>query len=353
MQADDQSLELISRVSDGALRDALSLLDQVLAMSNGVCEYNTAIEILGLVTNQNLIRLMDKIIDKDMVGAISEIDDIILNGKDIHVFIKDFINHLRNCMISKVSVNPEDVLDMSNESIEIITNQSSKIRTEEILRFIKILQDAEEKSKWSTNNRVYLELAVIKMIKIEYDSTEEILLSRINRLEKQLKSGVVVTQANAEIAQGVETTQKSQGRERREEVTSQKSQVVPKEEPQNIPQSGSGNIDSDTVKRKWKDILETFKAQRKMVVYASLVTGKVGECRNGEVEIVYEPQFEFNKSRLEKEPQRTEVNNIMSEALGERVRVKYSIIGKQENAGQDNEELLRNAFGGENVQIID
>ncbi|HBC96567.1 MAG TPA: DNA polymerase III subunit gamma/tau, partial [Clostridium sp.] len=64
--ADDKSLNLISRICDGAMRDALSVLDQAISMGSGKVEYNSIIEMLGLVTNENLFRLTDSIIEKNV-----------------------------------------------------------------------------------------------------------------------------------------------------------------------------------------------------------------------------------------------------------------------------------------------
>ena len=186
---DNKSLKLIARMSDGAMRDALSILDQAISMGNGKVDYEQVINMLGLVTNENLIKLTNTIIDKDVENSIRIIDDVVYAGKDINLFIKDMIHHMRNLMMAKVTQKPEDVLDMSEENINFLKEQANKIRIEEIMRCIRILQECEEQSKWSKQGRVYLELAVIKMCKIEYDTSKEVLLSRINNLEKAIKEG--------------------------------------------------------------------------------------------------------------------------------------------------------------------
>lgn len=131
--ADDKSLNLISRICDGAMRDALSVLDQAISMGSGKVEYNSIIEMLGLVTNENLFRLTDSIIEKNVELAMKVIDDIVLSGKDIYNFIKEMIVHLRNLLMVKVSNNPEEILDVSEENMELLKEQAQKIRVEEII----------------------------------------------------------------------------------------------------------------------------------------------------------------------------------------------------------------------------
>ncbi|WP_163194957.1 DNA polymerase III subunit gamma/tau [Clostridium thermarum] len=339
--AEDRSLQLVARISDGAMRDSLSVLDQAISMGGGKVEYDNLVGMLGLVTNENLLRLTDAIIEKNIENALRLIDDIVLSGKDVYTFIKDLITHLRNLMIAKVSNSPEDILDMSLENIAQITEQAQKIRVEEIMRDIRILQEAEEQARWSKQSRIYLELAIIKLCKIEYDTSKEVLLARINRLEEAIKQGRITLTA--------------------EKAATATKQPVLKEEPKAVMEVKQhreeeinihSQITLDTVKKAWKDILETFKARRQMILYASLMTGKPVKCNNGIIEVLYDQQYAFNKQRLEKEENRRVVEEIFSDALREKVRLRY-IIDAPERNGRSPEEMLIETFGEEVVEIID
>lgn len=344
--ADNKSLQLISRMSDGAMRDALSILDQAISMGNGKVDYDQVINMLGLVTNENLLKLTDKIIDKNVEEAIKIIDDIVYGGKDINLFIKDMIYHMRNLMMVKVSQRPEEVLDMSEENIEFIKEQGNKIRIEEIMRCIRILQEAEEQSKWSKQGRIYLELAVIKMCKVEYDTSKEIMLARINKLENMIKEGNITIKS-----------EKTNNENYSEASRSIKKQVT--KIPENKKENETAvelNVDSkltvEDIKKSWRDILEVLKGRRLMVLYASLVTGKIESCRNGVVEIKYDSQYAFNINRLQKDGNRKIIEEVFFEALKEKIRIKYT-VDKKEEVSKSREEILKEAFGEELVEIID
>ncbi|MDP4089224.1 MAG: DNA polymerase III subunit gamma/tau [Bacillota bacterium] len=340
--AEDKSLRLVARISDGAARDALSILDQAISMGGGKVEYNNLVGMLGLVTNENLIRLIDAVIDRNVEASMKLIDEIVLSGKDINTFIKDLISHLRNLMIVKVSNSPEDILDMSLENIADISAQAQKIRVEEIMRDIRILQEAEEQARWSKQSRIYLELSIIKMCKIEFDTSREVLLARINRLEEAIKQGKITVSAEKAVSK-----QSSPKEEAAHVKAPKEARVIPAEE---------FNADSkatiDDVRKVWKDILETLKARRAMVIYASLMTGRPGKCSGGVVEILYEQQYAFNKQRLEKEEARRLVDEVFSEVLKERIRVKY-VIDSPEKIGKSPEDALIETFGEGLVEIID
>jgi DNA polymerase-3 subunit gamma/tau len=116
--------------------------------------------------------------------------------------------------------------------------------------------------------------------------------------------------------------------------------------------NANSQLTLDAVKKTWKDILETFKARRHMVLYASLMTGRLAGCNNGVVEILYEEQYAFNKQRLEKEDNKRVIEEIFSEVLKEKVKLKYIVEGKK-NQEKSPEDILIETFGEDFVEIID
>ncbi|GFP78361.1 hypothetical protein bsdtw1_04583 [Clostridium fungisolvens] len=349
--ADDKSLDLISRVSDGALRDSLSILDQAISMGNGKIAYEGLVSMLGLVTNEYLFNITDAVVERNIEKTMNIIEEIVFSGKDVHLFIKDLISHYRNLLMVKVTNTPEEVLDMSVENISFLKQQASRMRVEEVMRAIRILQEAEESSKQSKQARIYLELASIKLCKIEYDTSKEVLLSRINKLEEIIKSGKIKVAAPA--SSGVANNEKSQG------VSSERSKLSPSKVQQEVHHSeGSSNhnehssVTIDDVKRAWKDIMEGFKARRAMVMYASLLTGKPVDVSNGVITIEYEEQYAFNKVRLEKMEVRSTVDDVFSEILKDKVRVIYK-VNKGEEETKDTEEILVDILGEDILEILD
>ncbi|WP_040215228.1 DNA polymerase III subunit gamma/tau [Clostridium polynesiense] len=344
--ADDNSLSLIARIADGAARDSLSILDQAISMGGGKVEYSNVINMLGLVTNENLFKLTDSVIERNVEKAMNVIDEMVMAGKDLYLFIKDFIAHYRNLLMVKVSNSPESIVDMSLENIELLREQGNRIRIEEIMRNIRILQECEEQAKSSKQARLYLELAVIKLCKIEYDTSPEIILTRINKLEELIKRGRVAFPSAGEEAPKKNIKVKSTISPKKKNLSTEAEE----------DSSSMINVDSkitiDTVRRAWKDILDSFKARRNMLIYASLMTGRPASCEKGIIEIQYEEQFAFNKLRLEKEDNRKIVDEVFSEILKDRVKVRYTVDRKQQESNNPMD-LLIEAIGEDNIEIID
>ncbi|EJO5348941.1 DNA polymerase III subunit gamma/tau [Clostridium botulinum] len=343
--ADDKSLNLISRMSDGAMRDALSILDQVISTGDGKVEYNQVLDMLGLVTNENLLRITDSVIEKDVEKSMRIIEDIVLSGKDIYNFIKDMITHFRNILMIKVSKNPNEILDMSSENIDLVKQQAEKIRIEEIMRNIRILQEAEQQSKWVKQSRIYLELAVLKMCKIEYDTSKEVILSRLNKMEEIIKSGNI----------SVETKEhKSSTQLNKHNVKRTSQNITDNKVKEDLSQgyNKDSKITLETVKKMWHDILEAFKARRLMVLYAALVTANIVNCKEGIITLNYDNQYSFNKKRLEKPENNKIVQEIFSEVLKEKIRIIYTVEQKDKEENSS-EEILKNTFGDNILEIID
>lgn len=336
---EQKSLDLISRVCDGAMRDALSILDQAIAMGEKQINYEDLISILGLVTNEYLFDITYAIIDRSIEKSMVIVDKLVYSGKDMQLFIKDLIAHFRNLLMVKVTNNPEEVLDMSLENIYLVKEQGKKIRVEEIMRDIRILQDAEINSKASKQSRLYLELAIIKMCKIEYDTSNEIILSRINQLEESIKGGKIQIVQSQKINEDSNYANTNIGAINNQNTV--KTNTVAEKKPEVNPNS---KITVDDVGRAWTEILEKFKAKRAMIVYASIVTARPYNVKGGVVTLEYDATYAFNKERLQKLEYREIVNSVFSETFKEKVIVDYVV--KADKDYVDNEQILKEKIDG-------
>ena len=351
--ADDRSLNLIARVSDGAMRDSLSILEQAISMGNEKVDYNSLLKILGLVTNDNLFRLIDAIIERNIEKSMLIIEELAMSGKDMGIFIKDLMNHFRNLLMIKITHNPEDVLDTSEENIERLKEQSLRIRVEEIMRCIKILQEGEDSLALSKQSRIDLELAIIKMCKIEYDTSKEVLLNRINKLEEILKSGNIKIKAvHDKNSSSIEESSVSI-------VTDNNindiSKIVNEEKDSTtlLDVNSESTLEIDDVKKAWNDVLERLKSRRAMILFATLRTGKPIACKNGIITIEYEEQFKFNKDRLEKPEYRTLVEDVLSEVFKE--TVKFRCVVDKQDADEESITLEQELISklGSGLEILD
>ena len=186
---DMSALMLIARNAEGSVRDALSILDQCLALGSKAISRDDVIEILGTADDVFLLELTDCIAEKKSSDAIMLVHRIITEGKDIQQLIKDLIYHYRNLMICNISKDIESIIPMSSENLECLKEQSNKLSISAINNAIMELSKTSADAKWSSQPRVLLELAVITLSTPELNTSVEGLVERITALEKALKNG--------------------------------------------------------------------------------------------------------------------------------------------------------------------
>lgn len=351
---EDKTLELIARVSDGALRDAVSILDQCMSMSQGKIEYSDVSGMLGLVANEFLFKLIDAMIEKDVEGAIKIIDDVILNGKDVMQFIKDLSVHFRNLLMVKVSKKPEGLVDLSDDSLLLLKEQAKKLRSEEIMRGINIIVDAENNGKYTSQPRILLEMAVIKFCKREYDTSPEMILNRINLLEDKIKSGAIAVAVSNEVEKKPVPAAAVRKTEKKEEVH----EVPETEEVMDMVEGDSSPISLDEVKTSWQEVLDLVKPVKRTVA-AWLELGNPVNTEGNTIIILFEEQNSFGKKNLENPAEnRKIVEESFSRVLKKRAKVKFKLSGKEKGiemaSGIDQDiQRVKDVLGDNIIEVIE
>ncbi len=180
---------LIARLSDGGMRDALSLLDQCVAFSQNV-DIDTVTLTAGIAGSEHLFSLSDAIMKKDAAECIKLVNELYDNAKGIDRLVSELISHFRNIMIVKSVANPSDLVVCLPDEMERLISVAKAIPLSEILRILNVLQACLDNLSRSVSKKVELEMTVIRLCNPETENTE--LEERIARLEKALKNNEVV-----------------------------------------------------------------------------------------------------------------------------------------------------------------
>ncbi|MBR3868950.1 MAG: DNA polymerase III subunit gamma/tau [Clostridia bacterium] len=191
---DDSAAMLIARIADGGMRDALSIFDRCLSISENV---NTAVvsDAAGIMSKDYLFTLSYAFKNKDTSKALSVIDELHNSSCDTERLCTELTNHFRSLLIIKSVKRPEDILIGTNEELEELKRLSSQFSIEEILNIMNILSSAIASIKVTQNRRIETEMAIIKICSPEASTDISALFSRIAELEdkiNKLSSGQVV-----------------------------------------------------------------------------------------------------------------------------------------------------------------
>ena len=192
IEVEDKAIRYVAKAADGSMRDALSLLDQCIAFYLGQkLTYDNVLDVLGAVDNEIFSRLTRSVIDSDVTTSLNILDEIIMQGREPGQFVNDFIWYLRNLMLIKTSDDDEimEVIDASAERIEALKEEAQMVNVDVIMRYIRILSELSGQIKYSSQKRVLIEIALIKLAKPAMERDVSSLNNRIAILEKKIEEG--------------------------------------------------------------------------------------------------------------------------------------------------------------------
>lgn len=185
---------MLASVADGALRDALSLLDSCLAVSSHIDE-EVVRNAAGLVSKTYLFELATAIINKNPTRSLEIIDRLYSESKDMARLCDELVEHFRALMLIKTIKNPRDILIMSDDEFEQAVTQSDYLSLADIVFYMDVLSRAYQRMGRGTGDRTELEMALVKLSATELDGTVEALTARVTALEKTVKRGITVNYA--------------------------------------------------------------------------------------------------------------------------------------------------------------
>lgn len=162
---DDEAIEEIAKLSEGAMRDAIGLLDQISSFADSKITVEDIYTIRGSVSNRVLIELIEKYIDNDASSILSIVDDIYLSGKDFYRLSEDVLVFYRNMLISKVA--PSYFEDKALQLKDDIMRLSSKIEVKRIERMIKKLEELLRNIKSSDYPRILFETTILSDLDLD------------------------------------------------------------------------------------------------------------------------------------------------------------------------------------------
>ncbi|NBI06310.1 DNA polymerase III subunit gamma/tau [Senegalia massiliensis] len=360
IDVEEKALQLIARNSDGAMRDALSILDQCISFADEKISYEYVLEVLGTVNNDIIFEMAENIIEKDLEASLKTVDNLISIGKDINQFIKDLISHFRNLMVSKSSDKLNDIIDGTDETINRFKEQSQNISLNRIISIIKLLSESEVSSKYSSQPRIILETTLMKMISVELDTSIESLLIRVNSLENKIKMGNIV----------VEESKSQEKREDKKKKTIKSKEILRKDIDKNKKEEvpiKETKLEEDTVHNKelneninindimkiWPDMLKRIKSE-KISVQALLSEGNPHDIEGKTLYVLFKDGFGFHKDAVDKDDNKKYIENTLNSILNSNLNIKFMMedeVSKKENVVDSLTQEVIDVFGADIVEI--
>lgn len=191
VDVEDRALEYVAKAADGSMRDALSLLDQCIAFYLGQkLTYDHVLEVLGAVDTDVFSSLFRKICSQDLNSVIREVEQIVLQGRELSQFVTDFIWYLRNLLMLKSDPQMEQMLDVSSDALAQMKQEIQMTDMDTLMRFIRVFSELSGQIRYATQKRVLVEIALIKLCKPNMEQNYDSILQRLSQLEQRIEQGV-------------------------------------------------------------------------------------------------------------------------------------------------------------------
>ena len=179
-----QIISLIARAADGSLRDAQSILDQVISFSDGTIQYDEVLYLLGIVKKDQIFSLWQAVFDQKPEHILSGITQVLERGYDIHYFTEQLLRYLRDLIIYKTCQDRDSLLDIPQEEMALLKKQSNLVSWEDLQQYFHLLTQCLDQMRGSSQAHIILEMTLVQLAEMKKVTSLGKILQRLSALEK-------------------------------------------------------------------------------------------------------------------------------------------------------------------------
>ncbi len=315
----DDVLLALAKASDGSMRDAESLLDELVSFTKADIKLSDVYSVLGVVEQEYLFEMAQKLIKKDAASAIQFLDQLLDRGKEPGQLLINLIEHYRNLMIVKVSsTNQEKLLDLPPETCQQIAGQSQQLSLDDILAGFNAFVRVQETARYMDNIRIPLEVALVKLCHCPQAKPAP-----------QPKPASQPVPANTVIV-----PPPSAPRFDRQQPAPPAVELRPKEA--TIKESA---IDFEKVRQRWPEFLE--RVNKIKVSAAHYLEGAFPLKVSGTVlSIGFPHNLNFNKESLERKENLAVLESVWKDLLNQELKINFSLVKEAHQAAKTHSEEI-------------
>ena len=318
----NEALKIIAVLSEGALRDALSILERCAQDEIGKIDENKVRDLVGIPKITSVHNIIKNVIKYNPEDALNELNQVLQSGKDLQNLLWEIIKYVKDILLYKTSNSLEIYNEEEISKIEEISKEVSK---ERLINIIYLLSEIENNIKWSSQKEIILQTGIIKIsTTVDNDGIEEI-NKRLKSIEEKINNGVL----NKEVI--------SSNNQFKKDINTKSEASNNKAIKQNTPKTNIQNLTSEEY---WKKVMDKLKASGKMILYSNLVSTKAKQKDDLTLEIIFPNGLTpFGKTILEAPENVKELSKLVGEECGKQMHIKFidakEYVEKKENNIED------------------
>ena len=320
IEIDEDALKLISVLAEGAMRDAISILERCYQESSEKVTSQIVKELVGIPSLVTINKITSGIINNDEITSLDAIDDVLKDGKDLYNFLWEVIKYVKDILVFKATNKLELY---SAEEIEEIKKLADKVTKERLLQIIYQLSELENNIKWSAQKTIMFQTGIIKLCACENiinngkqandsavsSGNTSALEARIANLENKLTNLQIAPRtSNAKtVSSNVPSSSRTQS-------IAQEQKTVNK-----APVNTSGK-EAEV----WSKVITNLKQTGKIRLYTTLVNTKINPVNDLTWEVIFVNGLtDFTRKILEDSANRNDLNKIIFMEIGKEINLKF------------------------------
>lgn len=311
----DEALNTIAVLSEGAMRDALSILERCIQDGENKIDEDKIKDLVGIPKITYINKIVESIFKYDINQALESTEVVLKEGKDITNLLFEMIKYVKDILVYKASKK----LDLySQEELEKIKLISGDVSKERLINLVYQLSELENDIKWSTQKTILFQAGIIRLCNENADKFIDV-SDRVDKIEKYLRNNKnnISTQRNT-IQQPAFRQVVSSNTIQNSSVEQQKNSIKKNTNQNNIKKF------SNKSEEYWPQIVSDLKQSGKIVLYTNLMNTKATELNDMTVGIEFpNGMTSFGKTVLEKPENIREISNLVSMACGKEMQIKY------------------------------
>ncbi len=321
---DDAALAQVARSADGSVRDGESVLDQLSAYAGGRVDRDLVIGVMGLIDDDVATAFADAALDRDITAAMRLAQETADSGKDIRQVLRTLLEQFRDLLIAKTcGETAAEIIDAPPERLARLASQAQRATVPGLLRAVRVLNEATSDARWSTQPRLALEVALIRLARPDMDPSLEGIVARLERLE----SGGAAPPPGAQPAAPPAAPRPAQP------PPAGPSRATPS--PAEKPSAGDAAcIGIDDVRRQWARVLEDIK-RVKMICHALLIEGTPLEVSGNTLVVGLRSGYNFHLDNLHRAENREVIEGALARVLSRPLRFRACLYDAPAGGGAE------------------
>ena len=310
----DGALKIIATLSEGAMRDGISILERCAQEDVDQIDEDKVKELVGIPSLENINKITSAIFDKDEIKALEISEKVINQGKDLYNFLWEIIKYIKDILIYKAT---KKLSIYSEDELNNIEQLSEKIDKEQILRIIYELSDLENDIKYSSHKTIMFQTGIIKVCRDVCTSSVNNVEIRDSNIEKRIAKLEELLSNNKNTKKEAEFTQKLREEYKKEEEPIQTEEFKPVEVKKEKKVTGQSS-------GMWKEVLDRLKKTGKFRLYSCLANTVVNEIGDLVLEIQFPSGMtSFNKQILDDTTNKNDLIKVIADVTGNQMHIKY------------------------------